>query len=416
MTIEAQLDLGLPPDRRRRSHRRRDRDGEFRPRPVHLPDHEIRTEHQLVQTLTDGVYHLDDIVDAAERAGLADRANGRGHRKRGDVIYRHRVRAALDARRRQRGDARSLGDAYWVINGTCTRPANAVFVFLGRISDITLALGAAADVARRIEEPVDLIFCDPPWQIGVGQGRDGRGDTDHYGRDRSLLVPGYVEIPPDMDYYEWSCEWVEPAAALLRPGGHLAVVTGPRQSAAVQMAAARAGLQFTNSIVIPKVNGVAPARYRYATSHFRLTWMSASPARATENRHRHRAQTFNTLPEMGTDERGRPFPRDVWAPVLPYRAAGRMRYPNQLPPVFADQVVRTLSNRGDLVVDLFAGSGTVPRICLFRERRCFASDINPESLRFTMATIHNIAQTRLAAPTLLDTSTGLFPELREDCR
>jgi DNA modification methylase len=416
MTSETQLDLGLPPAARRRSHRGRDRDGELRPRPVRLPDHEIRTEHHLVQILAAGVYHLDDIVDAAERAGLADRTNGRGRRKRRDVVYRHRVRAALDARRRQRGDARSLGDAYWVIDGTRTRPANAVFVFLGQISDITLALGAAADVARRVEEPVDLIFCDPPWQTGVGQGRDGRGDTDYYGRDRSLLVPGYAEVPPDMDYYEWSCEWVGPAAGLLRPGGHLAVVTGPRQSAAVQMAAEQAGLQFTNSIVIPKINGVAPARYRYATSHFRLTLMSASPARAAGNRHPHRRQTFNTLPEMGTDQLGRPFPRDVWAPVLPYRAAGRMRYPNQLPPVFADQVVRTLSNRGDLVVDFFAGAGTIARICLFRERRCLASDINPEALRFTMAAIRDIVMTRLAEPALPGTGTGLFPELREECR
>jgi hypothetical protein len=102
MTTETQLDLGLPPAGRRRSHRSPDRDREFRPRPVHLPDHEIRTEHQLVQILAEGVYHLDDIVDAAERAGLADRANGRGHRNCGDVIYRHRVRAALDARRRRR--------------------------------------------------------------------------------------------------------------------------------------------------------------------------------------------------------------------------------------------------------------------------------------------------------------------------
>jgi hypothetical protein len=248
-TVKAQLDLGLSPAPERRSHQRGDRDKDLCPRPVKLPDHQIRTEHQLVQILDDGVYLLDDLVAAAELAGLADRTNGRSRRYRngrpGEEVFRHRVRAALDARRRQRGDARSLGDSRWVIGGTRARPTAAVFVFLGQLSDITLALGVAAEVARRIEEPVDLVFCDPPWQIGVNQGRDAAGDTDCYGRNRELLVPGYVEVPPDMDYYEWSCEWIEPAAALLRPGGHLAVVTGPRQSAAVQMAAEDAGLQFT---------------------------------------------------------------------------------------------------------------------------------------------------------------------------
>ena len=384
----------------RRRRLPRDRDSELGPRSVRLPDHQIRTEHHLVSVLESGVYHLDDLVDAAEELGLADRDGGRGKRKRGDTVYRHRVRSALDARRRRRGDARSLGDAYWIIDGTARRPTNAVIIILGRISDITLALGAAAEVARRIEEPVDLIFCDPPWQLGVGSGRDGHEERDHYRRDRSLLIPGYEEVGPDADYYEWSREWIGPAAQVLRPGGHLAVVTGPQQSAAVQLAAQHTGLRFTNSVVVPKVNGVAPTRNRYASSHFRLTIMSAAGP----------GQTFNLIPEMGADERGRPHPRDVWPPVLPYYAKGRLRYPNQLPPAFADQVVRTLSNQGDLVADFFAGSGTVPRICLVRDRRCFASDKNPDALRFTMATISDIVQSRLAAPPLFGADNGLFPE------
>jgi DNA modification methylase len=77
-------------------------------------------------------------------------------------------------------------------------------------------------------------------------------------------------------------------------------------------------------------------------------------------------------------------------------------------------VVRTLSNQGDLVADFFAGSGTVPKICLFRRRRCFASDVNPEAIRFTMASLYDIVRPRLAAPPLLETGSGLFPELSPD--
>ena len=392
---------------RRRRRLPRDRDSELGPGSVRLPDHHIRSEHQLVQTLRAGVYHLDDIVDAVEELGLADRANGRGHRRRGDTIYRHRVRSALDWRRRHRGDARSLGDAYWVIDGSLRKPANAVLIILGKLSDITLALGAAAEVASRIDEPVDLIFCDPPWQRGLGVGRDSREDRDRYHRRRSLLIPGYVEVDPGASYYDWSLEWIEPAVRLLRPGGHLAVVTGPEQSAAVQMAAQYCGLTFRNSVVVPLVNGVAPTRNRWATSHVRLTVMSAGDGGPG-------GQTFNLIPEMGSDERGRPHPRDVWSPVLPYYARGRMRYPCQLSPAFADQVVRTLSNRGDLVVDFFAGSGTVPKICLFRQRRCFASDVNPAAIRFAMATLCDIVQSRLACPPLFETGSGLFPELGPD--
>ena len=389
--------------RRRRRRRRlpRTRDHEMRPRRIRLPDHDIRSARQLVQFLEAGVYHLDDIIDTAEVLGLADLDGGRGHRKRGDVIFRHRLRSALDGRRR-RGEARSLGDAYWVIDGPAARPAAAVFIIFGEISGISLALGAAAEVARHCEEQVDLIFTDPPWQRGVGRGRDARQSHDRYRRPRELLVAGYQDVPPDLDYYEFSLEWIGPAARLLRPGGHLAVVTGPQQSAAVQLAAQHSGLRFFNSIVVPLVNGVAPTRHRFATSHFRLTVMTAAGG----------PETFNVIPEMGTDERGRPHPRDVWAPVLPYYARGRLRYPSQLPPVFADQVIRVLSGRGDLVADFFTGAGTVPRICLFRDRRCVASDVNPHSLRFTMASLSSIVGARLSAPRpLFAGGTGLFPEL-----
>jgi DNA modification methylase len=363
----------------------------------------------MVQLLEAGVYHLDDLDDVAAELGLADLGNGRGHRKRGDTIYRHQVRSALDWRRRHRRDARSLGDAYWVIDGSPWKPANAVLIILGSLSDITLALGAAAEVVKRIDEPVDLIFCDPPWQRGLGTGPDGREDRDRYHRRRSLLVPGYVEVDPRADYYDWSREWIEPAVRLLRPGGHLAVVTGPEQSAAVQLAAQHCGLAFGNSVVVPLVNGVAPTRHRWATSHFRLTVMTAPAAGPG-------GQTFNHIPEMGVDERGRPHPRDVWPPVMPYYARGRMRYPNQLPLSFADQVVRALSHQGDLVADFFVGSGTVPKICLFRQRRCFASDVNPDAIRFTMAGLYDIVRSRMASPPLYETRPGLFPELSPDPR
>jgi len=388
--------------------RRRSRDSELRPRPVRLPDHGIRTEYDMVRLLEAGVYHLDDIVAASVELGLPDRDDGWRLRRHQDPVYRHRVRAALDSRRRHGRDARSIGDAYWIIDGTPRRPGNAVFVFLGQVSDITLALGAAAEVASRIDEPADLIFCDPPWQLGIGQGRDARPDADYYRRSRDLLVPGYIDVDPDADYYEWSQQWIEPAAKVLRPGGHLAVVTGPGQAAAVQMAAQGAGLTFLNSVVVPRINGVAPTRNKFASSHFRLTVMAQAPTRAN--------RTFNALPELGVDQRGQPSPRDVWPPVLPHDGRRRLRYPNQLPATFADQVIRTFTNTGDYVADFFAGSGTVPRICLFRERRCFASDENPNSLRFTMATISDIVQSRLAAPSLFDTSTCLFPELREETR
>ncbi|MEV6929005.1 hypothetical protein AB0M46_31550 [Dactylosporangium sp. NPDC051485] len=116
------------------------------------------------------------------------------------------------------------GEATWLIEGTTQTPRRALFVWLpGDPSQLELVLGAAADVLARCGEPIDLILADPPYALGHGDRRSAYQRT--YARDHDQVVDGYVEVDPAA-YADFTAEWVTAAAAALRPGGHLAVVTG----------------------------------------------------------------------------------------------------------------------------------------------------------------------------------------------
>lgn len=52
---------------------------------------------------------------------------------------------------------------------------------------LELVLGEATQVLAAADEPIDLIFADPPW--GLGRGDTGSAYQRVYRRDRSKVVP-----------------------------------------------------------------------------------------------------------------------------------------------------------------------------------------------------------------------------------
>ncbi len=347
-----------------------------------LPDDKIRNEGHLISLLKPGVYHVSQIEDAVERLQLCDRDDGRGrYDSNNHIKWQHRVANGLQ-QRRAKGLARSLGDGFWVLDGTLDAPKRAVFVIMGELSDLTLALGAAAKMARQIEEQVDIIFCDPPWQIDMLNTNGRKPGRDRYDRNQDDIVSGYIELEKSASYFDFSSEWISGAAGILRPGGAMCVVTGPDQSGAVQLAGERAGLWQQNSVVIRKPAFVMPTTRRNALSHTRMTVLRKGPKRLDH--------TYNLLPEMPRAESGKLYPQDVWDDIPLYQRTRLYRYPNQLPPILVDRVVRMYSNQGDLGVDFFSGSGTFPLVCLLRGRRCIASDLNPKAIQFGMGRILDV--------------------------
>jgi DNA modification methylase len=336
----------------------------------------LRNEYDMIRALEGGAYTLPQLYEIAERTGLADRPGGRERMNNGQKRYTRRVRAALYAAHRA-GNAPRDGAA-WLIEGTRETPRRALFVWLpSDPSQLELVLGEATEVLSRCDEPIDLVLADPPWALNRGDDSNSAYQRT-YARDHSRVVEGYEEVDP-AEYADFTGQWITAAAGAIRPGGYLAVVTGPQQSAGVQIAAEDAGLTYINSIVAPRKFGLRTTR-RFVHQHWRILLACKGPYRSKK-------RTFNVLPEFPLGANGGTYPVDVWPPFLEERRPGLLRYDNMLPVELPSWVIRSTTNPGDLVSDPFVGGGSTPIACLATDRRFYGGDKNPNSLRFTMARI-----------------------------
>lgn len=337
----------------------------------------LRTESDLLRTLESGTYTLTELYEHAEQAGLADRPGGRTVIQDGREQYKRRVRSALYALR-AKGRARRLdsGEPGWVIDGTPARPRRALLVWLpSDPSQVELVLGKAAEVLARCDEPIDLVFADPAW--GLDRGKKDAAYQRTYRRDHDKVMPGYVEVDP-AEYADFTAEWVTAAEAALRPGGYLAVVTGPQQAGRVQcIAEDLAGLTYVNSITVKQPFGQYCTR-QFVHGHATVTLM-------TKGKIDSKRRYFQRPAEMPVGRNGHIYAEDVWTDIPRLQRRELLRYDNSLHPALPSRVIRSTTRTGDLVADPFLGGGSTADACLQTGRRFYGGDANPNSLRFTMA-------------------------------
>lgn len=338
----------------------------------------LQTEADVVRTLQAGTYTIEQLY--AEVLGRADISRDGGLGEAGpdhhtDRVWKRRVRGALQQLKRH-GHAHRAGRAVWVVDRPAPVSARRMLLISlsGDLQDIELRLRAAVDLLGEIDEPVDLVLADPPY----GLDRGGASDPTRrvYRRDRSQMVDGYQDVAAEV-YGQFVAEWVQAAAEALRPGGQLAVICGPQRAAIHQMAAEHAGLQWVTTIAARRQFALYTTR-RPAPAHWAITVMCAGPL--TDHR-----RVFTCPPDLPKSRAGGDYPTDFWADCGRADRHGLVRYDNALPLTLVTRLVRMLTREGDLVVDPFGGSGTTAVACWETGRRCVASDVNPQALKFAAA-------------------------------
>ena len=83
---------------------------------------------------------------------------------------------------------------------------------------------------------------------------------------------------------------------------------------------------------------------------------------------------------------------DVWDDITTYRAQGDeyVGYPTQKPEQLIERIVCLLSNPGDIVMDVFAGSGTTLAVAQKLGRRWIGCDINKGAIQTTSKRLQTI--------------------------
>jgi site-specific DNA-methyltransferase (adenine-specific) len=239
---------------------------------------------------------------------------------------------------------------------------------------------------------VDLIYIDPPFNTGKVQSRthlqttrDEEGDRTGFGGHRYTTVQlekiGYFDNYND--YLSFLEPRLEEARRVLKAHGSLYFHIDYREVHYCKLLLDGIfGREcFLNEIIWAYDYG-ARTRRRWPPKHDNILWYARDPQQYTFN-----VDEVGRIPYMapglvGVEKAARgKLPTDTWwHTIVPTNGREKTGYPTQKPLGIINRIVQASSNPGDMVMDFFAGSGTVGESCLQLGREFILIDSNPVAM------------------------------------
>ena len=226
---------------------------------------------------------------------------------------------------------------------------------------------------------VDLVYVDPPFNTGRAQHRrrfrtenGARVDEPSWGFDDAFdNLPAFLE-PRLREAYR-----------ILAPHGSLFFHIDYREVHYCKILLDRifGRDSFLNEIIWAYDYG-ARSKSRWSAKHDNILWYAKDPRRYTFN-----YDAIDRVPYMAPSlvgpvkaARGK-TPTDVWwHTIVPPNSREKTGYATQKPRAVIDRIVKVHSNPGELLLDFFAGSGTLGESAAALGRRAILVDSNPDAI------------------------------------
>lgn len=252
-------------------------------------------------------------------------------------------------------------------------------------TDHKIFMGDALVALKKIEDnSVDLIFIDPPYNIG----KDFNGYKDKWDKDQ--------------DYIDWCYEWLELSIRKLKPTGSLYVMTSTQfmpnfdiflknkmnilsrivwhyDSSGVQ------AKKYYGSLYEPLLFCVKDKRKYVFNSDEILVEAKTGAKRKLIDYRKNPPQVYNS----------KKVPGNVWEfPRVRYRMDEYENHPTQKPIVLLERIIKASSNKNDLVLDPFSGTFTTSFVAKQLGRRSIGIELQEDYVkiglrRLDLQTIYN---------------------------
>lgn len=191
------------------------------------------------------------------------------------------------------------------------------------------------------EKSVDLVFADPPFNIGL-----------KYDKYKDNLT--YDE------YYDWSKKWIAETYRILKDKGSIYIAIGDEFASEINLILKQMSFFFRNWIIWYYTFG-QNQRKKFNRSHTHIFYFVKDKNNFTFNTDEIRIPSARQL--IYGDSRANPkgkIPDDVWSFS---RVCGTFKerlgnHPCQMPEAILERIIKTSGNEGNIILDPFAGSGT----------------------------------------------------------
>ena len=278
----------------------------------------------------------------------------------------------------------------------------------GAAGNIMLADARGGDFAPWAGQ-VQLVYLDPPFMTGEDFSFRMRVGKAGWETGKEVITqPAYSDrFESTGEYLALLRDALENAKMLLDESGSLFLHLDSRMSAHARILCDEifGESNFVNEIIWAyQTGGRSMKRFSrkhdvilfYRKSRRQFFDITAVPLPRSENRSNHmrkcvdeNGRSFRTIQSGGkiyTYYDDDPvYPGDVWADVshLQQKDPQRTGYDTQKPQALLNRIILSSTRPGDLVADLFAGSGTTALAAAANGRRYLSADLSPQSLSVT---------------------------------
>jgi site-specific DNA-methyltransferase (adenine-specific) len=239
---------------------------------------------------------------------------------------------------------------------------------------------------------VDLAYFDPPFNTGHRQERlrirttrDETGDRTGFKGHRYRTQ--VMECSSYDDRFEDYLAFLEPrliqAHRVLKPTGSLFLHLDYREVHYVKVAldGIFGRRSFINEIIWAYDYGARSAR-RWSAKHDNILWYAKTPTRYSFNLEEVDRIAYMAPALVGEKKakRGKTPTDTWWHTIVSPNGREKTGYPTQKPRGIIDRIVKVHSNPGDVVLDAFAGSGTLGESALLHGRNALLIDCSASAI------------------------------------
>lgn len=220
------------------------------------------------------------------------------------------------------------------------------------------------------EESVDLVFADPPYNLGK------RGFKDSWASDDA--------------YFEWCGNWLEACLEKLKPSGSLYLMNSTQNMPRLDLFV-RERMQVLSRIVWCYDSSGVQARKSYGSLYEPILFAVMDKRNYTFNAEAIMVEARTGAKRKLIDYRKNPpapykttkVPGNVWTfPRVRFRMPEYQDHPAQKPEALLERIILASSSPGDVVLDPFAGTFTAAAVSERLGRKSISIEIESKYFGF----------------------------------
>ena len=261
-----------------------------------------------------------------------------------------------------------------------------------------ILLGDSLKIMKTIpSKSVDLIFADPPYNL---QLKDTLYRPDQ--TTVEAVTQDWDKFNTYKEYDNFTEQWLKESKRILKKGGALWVIGSYHNILRVGTSIQNHGFWILNDIIWHKTNPMPNFRgTRFTNAHETLLWCTTS---------REAKYTFNyqNLKELND---GKQMRSDWYIPICSgkerLRETNNQRsHPTQKPEALMYRIILSSTNKGDIILDPFLGSGTTAVVTKKLQRNFIGIEQDKEYV--------SLAKKRLKQTKVLNDEVVIMKKSRKD--